>query len=204
MSPSWPSRIMCITSMPAIRLRAQQNVLNPSIGRAIRLMARLVLFHYEPAVGLNAGDGGPVGATLVYRDLLGHAVQVDGSFEECACRGVIALGAQQEVDGVAVLVNRSVQVLNVLRASGVVYTSAPSSSAGSTYPHLFAAVQRAHPIGFNIGNPARQSGARLIMKPYFSISNNWEGASRCFLPTLSFTQLNRGGHWDKPTPEFKP
>ena len=37
---SWPLRIRCMISMPAIRMRAQRKVLNQSIGRVMRLMAR--------------------------------------------------------------------------------------------------------------------------------------------------------------------
>ena len=40
MSQSWPLRIMGIVSMPAIRMRAHRKVLNPSVDRVIRLMAR--------------------------------------------------------------------------------------------------------------------------------------------------------------------
>ncbi len=40
----------------------------------------------------------------VLKPSIGRTTQVDGLFEECVCRDVISLGAQQEVD-------RSVQVL---------------------------------------------------------------------------------------------
>ena len=52
-----------------------------------------------------------VRAALVDGDLLGHAVQVHGVLEKCPGCGVISLGAQQEVDGVAIAVDRPVQVL---------------------------------------------------------------------------------------------
>ena len=71
---------------------------------------RLAHLDGQAAVGLDAHDGGRVGAALVYRDLLEHAVQVYGAFEECEGRGVIALGAQQKINAVAVLVYRAVQV----------------------------------------------------------------------------------------------
>ena len=56
-------------------------------------------------------DGGGVGSALVDCDLVGHAVQVDGAFEERPGCGVISFGAQQEIDCIAVAVDRAVQVL---------------------------------------------------------------------------------------------
>ena len=56
----------------------------------------------QAAFGLNTGAGGRVGAAPAYRDLLRHAMQVNGAFEECACCGVTSTGAKQGVDGVAV------------------------------------------------------------------------------------------------------
>jgi hypothetical protein len=55
------------------------------------------------AKGLNTGDSGRVGAALVDGYLLWHVVQTDGAFEKGAGCGMIALGAQQEVNRVAVL-----------------------------------------------------------------------------------------------------
>ncbi|MGX0622505.1 hypothetical protein ACUXAV_005226, partial [Cupriavidus metallidurans] len=39
-SPHLPLAIICMVSMPPIRMRAQRKFLNPSMGRARRLMAR--------------------------------------------------------------------------------------------------------------------------------------------------------------------
>jgi hypothetical protein len=87
-----------MVSMPAIRIRAQQTVLNPSIGQVMRLMARWsfstmlsryfdwCIFDGQAAVGLHARDRRRVGTALVYRDLVGHVVPVDGALVERAHR----------------------------------------------------------------------------------------------------------------------
>ena len=49
-----------------------------------------------------------VRAALVDGDLLGHTVQIHGALEERPGCGVVSLGAQQEVDRVAVAVDRPV------------------------------------------------------------------------------------------------
>ena len=67
---------------------------------------RLANLDGQAAVGLDARDGGCIRAALVDGDLLGYAVQVDGALEKCPGRGVISLCTQQEVDGVAVAINR--------------------------------------------------------------------------------------------------
>ena len=65
---------------------------------------RLAHLDGQAAVGLHARDRRCVRAALVDGDLLGHTVQVHGALEECPSCGVISLGAQKEVDGVAVAV----------------------------------------------------------------------------------------------------
>ena len=52
-----------------------------------------------------------VGAAFVNRDLLGHAVQVDGAFEEAPRGSEITVRAQQQVRRVAGAVHRPEQVL---------------------------------------------------------------------------------------------
>ena len=56
----------------------------------------LVLSHQdaETGVGLDTFNGGRIGTALVDGDLLGHAVQVDGSFQKTPGRSLIALGSQ--------------------------------------------------------------------------------------------------------------
>ena len=51
-----------------------------------------------------------VRSARVDSDFLGHVVQADRSFEERAGCDVIALGAQQKVDGGTILVDRPLQV----------------------------------------------------------------------------------------------
>lgn len=63
------------------------------------------------AVGLDAHDSGRVRAALVKGDLLGRAVQIGGLFEEPTGCGMVSLGTQQKVDGVAITVDRPVQAL---------------------------------------------------------------------------------------------
>ncbi len=46
-----------------------------------------------------------VRAALVDGDLFGHVEQVDGSFEERTGRGLISLGAQKEVNSVAIAID---------------------------------------------------------------------------------------------------
>ena len=64
-----------------------------------------------PLSALDARVGRHVRAALVYRGLLGHSLLIDGGFEARACRDVVSLAAQPEVGVVAVLVDRSVQML---------------------------------------------------------------------------------------------
>ena len=71
---------------------------------------RLAHLDVQTAVGLDARDCSRVRAALVDGDLLGHAVQVYGALEECPGCGVVWLGAQQEVNGVAVAVDRPLQL----------------------------------------------------------------------------------------------
>src|ERR1017187_4924680 len=70
-------------------------------------------FDVGTGVGLNALDGGRVGAALVDGDLLRHAVQIDGTLEESTRGCAIALGRQQEVDGLSRAIDSAVQVLPV-------------------------------------------------------------------------------------------
>ena len=59
----------------------------------------------KAGVGLYADDSGRVGAAFVDGDFLRHVVQTDSPFEECTGCSVIALGAQQKIDGSAGLVD---------------------------------------------------------------------------------------------------
>src|SRR5437773_1007341 len=66
---------------------------------------RLAHLDVRTGVGLNALDGGCVGAALVNGDLLGHTVQTDGLFKKASCGCVISLGTKQEVDRIAVAID---------------------------------------------------------------------------------------------------
>jgi len=54
---------------------------------------RLPYLDVRTTVGAHSHDRCRVGAALVDRDLLGHAVPVDGAFEEAPCCGEVPLGA---------------------------------------------------------------------------------------------------------------
>jgi hypothetical protein len=56
-------------------------------------------------------DAGGVGAALVDRDGCGKRVVPDGTSEKPLCRSPIALGGEQEVDGVARFIDRAIQIL---------------------------------------------------------------------------------------------
>ena len=59
--------------------------------------------------------GGLVRPAFVDGDFLGHVVQADSPFEECAGRGTIALGTQQKINGSDILLYCPVQVLPFAR-----------------------------------------------------------------------------------------
>jgi hypothetical protein len=79
---------------------------NPIIGRTILLIARwsvlddvvevlrLMRLDVRARVGLNALDGRGVRAAFVDRDLLRHAMRLDGSFQEKPRRSVISISTK--------------------------------------------------------------------------------------------------------------
>jgi hypothetical protein len=81
---------MCMSSIPARAMAADQSDLNPSIGRVIRLIARWVLIHdiiqilclpqfnVDLMVGVALFYRRRMGATLVDVNLLRCATLVDG------------------------------------------------------------------------------------------------------------------------------
>src|SRR5437868_10664166 len=111
---TWPSGqvicpvlIMCMVSMPAMSLAADQNDLKPSIGLTLRSRARWscstrLFKSFDCAArclrrcrrsGLN---GRGVRATLVDRYLLGQVVLVDGA-PEAPYRGDVAMRLEEKV-----------------------------------------------------------------------------------------------------------
>ena len=60
--------------------------------------------------GVDRIDGRLVGAALVHRDLVRIAVRSHGLVEEALRCGNIALGREQEVDGLSLLIDGAVQV----------------------------------------------------------------------------------------------
>ena len=90
---------------------------------------RLAHLDVRTRVGANALNGRRVGATLVDGYLLGHTVQPDCSLQELPGSGVVSLGPQEKVDGVAVAVNRPVQILPLAGDLDVGRRSRPSANS---------------------------------------------------------------------------
>ena len=118
-------RIMCMVSIRAKMLEADHNDFKPNIGSDDPLDRTMVVlndvvqvldsskFDVDTAVELNALDGRRVSAAVVDRDLVGQAIEIDGALEEATCGCDIALGREQEVDGLTYAVDSSIQVLPV-------------------------------------------------------------------------------------------
>ena len=70
------------------------------------------LTHQNPdvAAGVDRIDSSLVGAALVHRDLVRITARCHGFVEEALHRGHVALRRQQEVDGLALLVDGAVEV----------------------------------------------------------------------------------------------
>lgn len=62
-----------------------------------------VLAHQDinAGVGLDSFNCGRVGAALLESNLLWHVVPVDGTLQKPPCRGQIAFGGEQKVNGIA-------------------------------------------------------------------------------------------------------
>ena len=63
---------------------------------------------FQPVIDVI--DGRLVGAALVHRDLFRRAVLTHGHVEKAIGGGLVALGGQQEIDRLACLVHRAVQI----------------------------------------------------------------------------------------------
>ncbi len=165
MSPSWPLRIMCMTSMPSHQdsgaakgLEAEHRPGDGFDGAVVLLdevvqVLRLAHLDLQAAVGLEALDRCRVRAALVYRDLLGHAVQIHGALKEGPGRGVVSLGAQQEVNGVAVVVDRPVQVLPLAADLDIGFVHSPALTDRALAPTDHDRQHRQH-----LDRPAMQRG----------------------------------------------
>jgi hypothetical protein len=114
---------------------------------------RLAHLDGQAAVGLDAPDRCRVRATLVYRDLLGHTVQVNAAFEECSCSSTISLGTQKEVDGVAVAINCPVQALPRTADLHVGFAHPPTQADWARAPTERGRQHRQH-----LDRPAGQRG----------------------------------------------
>ena len=110
--------------MPAMTIRALQNDLKPSIGPVILTIDCPVVLLYDvvevfvgaqqdvnAGVSLEALNGGGIGTALVDSDLLGYAVQVDGTFLKTPSCSFVPLGSEEKVRCIAYAINYPVQIL---------------------------------------------------------------------------------------------
>ena len=74
-----------------------------------------VLAHQDVDAGisLDAFNGRRIGAAVVDGDLLGHAVQVDGTLQKAPRCCLISLGREKKVHRIAGAVNRPVKALSI-------------------------------------------------------------------------------------------
>ena len=100
---------------------------------------RLAQLEGHGAVGLDAHDGGRVGAALVNGDLLGYAMKIHGPFEEPLRRRLVTVRPEQEVHSVAVPINGAVQILPLAADldAGLVHAPAPADRAVTPPKHRY-------------------------------------------------------------------
>lgn len=115
----------------------------------------LVLSNLDPpfAFGVDVLHGGEVGATLVEGHLLGLAVGGDGVLEKAHRRCLVAVSAEQEIHGVAGLIDRPVQVLPVAFHLDIGFVHAPAGANGK----LLSPESRLHHRN-QLDHPAMHSG----------------------------------------------
>ena len=115
---------ICMVSVPAIRLCANQKDLNPSIGMVILFTARwscstMLLRYFDrrnststAGIVIDTANCSSVGSAFVYADLFRQYMQIDGALKEAARSCQIA-GGEQEVHCIAALVDCGVNVLSI-------------------------------------------------------------------------------------------
>src|ERR1700674_3369785 len=116
---------MCMSSIPASVMAADQNDLKPSIGPGHSFDRTVVLLHdIVQVLYLAEFDAGfivgvvlfyrrRVGATLVDGDLLRHTALVDGFAEEAGSCFAVPLGSEEEVNSVSRFVDGSIHTSTV-------------------------------------------------------------------------------------------
>src|SRR5436189_6404870 len=114
------------------------------MGRTMRLTARWscsmrLLRYFDWRISMSAPESARmpwIAAVLapLLSMVIRHAVQVDGAREEATRGGVVAVCAQQEVDRLAGLVDRAVQILPFARALDVGLVHTPAQPDGALAP----------------------------------------------------------------------
>src|SRR6202521_5739951 len=118
---SWPLRIMCMSSIPARVMAADQNDLKPSIGRVSRLIARwscsTTLFRYftwrssmlASLSVLHSSIAAVLAPLFVDGDLPRRAALVNGLAKEAGSGLAVPLGSEEEVNSVPRVVDGSME-----------------------------------------------------------------------------------------------
>src|SRR5450756_466556 len=79
-----------------------------------------------PSSDINGFESRYIRAALIDGHVLGCPVPLDCLFEEPVCRGLVAMRPQQEIDGVACLVNGTIQILPLAPNLDVCLVHAPT------------------------------------------------------------------------------
>ena len=97
------------------RLESQHGAGDPFDAAIVLLHHMIQLFHPAddggPVPPIVAPEGRGIGLTAIDGDLVGHAVPTDRLGEEAHGGPLIALGCQQEMNGLAALIYRPIQIV---------------------------------------------------------------------------------------------
>ena len=105
---------------------------------------RLAHLDVHAAVGAHADDRCRVDPALVDRALLGHAVPLDGTFEESPRCSEVLVRAHQEVDRVAGAAHRALQVLPLAAGRDVSFVHPPARADRALAPAKHRGQDRQH------------------------------------------------------------
>jgi hypothetical protein len=137
---NWPLRIMCMSSMPASVMAADQNYLKPSIGRVIRLIARWSLLddiiEILDVADFDAGfmccivafDRQRVGAALVDGNFLRRATLRNRHAQEAGRRLAVTLGSEEKLNRVSRFVDGPIKILSLAFDADVGLVHSPAGA----------------------------------------------------------------------------
>jgi hypothetical protein len=77
-------------------------------------------------LGVDDLEGGQIRPSFIHGHGLGHPVPIDGFLEVTACCRLVAMRPQQEIDRIASLVHRAIQVLPLAAHLDVVFIHPPA------------------------------------------------------------------------------